>query len=243
MAEQATPASNNPASQQNNNQPSLQGFFPNQNDVEVEVDPEPEIEPEPDAQESRPNAPSPTNIPKPPAKFQTEPRPPKGRPPFKRVGIQRVAAALESQRLQQDQSQKAAVQDAVTTPYTIVQSPPQSLINNTSDESNTASINTTGRIGEGANHIYDTENHKGGLTVAFRKVSQFGSGKMVQCAVNTCSNKDAFNKKIGAKGALEKFFNGETIELPILEIWTEEDLNWAVKQSFTQLYNVISSSW
>jgi len=98
-------------------------------------------------------------------------------------------------------------------------------------------------LGVGLVHIYDTENHKGGLTVAFRKVSQFGSGKMVQCAVNTCSNKDSFSKKIGAKGALEKFFNGETIELPILEIWTEEDLNWAVKTSFTNLYAVISRSW
>jgi len=94
-------------------------------------------------------------------------------------------------------------------------------------------------LGVGLVHIYDTENHKGGLTVAFRKVSQFGSGKMVQCAVNTCSNKDSFSKKIGAKGALEKFFNGETIELPILEIWTEEELNWAVKTSFTNLYAVI----
>jgi len=98
-------------------------------------------------------------------------------------------------------------------------------------------------LGVGLVHIYDTENHKGGLTVAFRKVSQFGSGKMVQCAVNTCSNKDSFSKKIGAKGALEKFFNGETIELPILEVWSEEDLNWAVKTSFTNLYAVLSRSW
>jgi hypothetical protein len=98
-------------------------------------------------------------------------------------------------------------------------------------------------LGVGLVHIYDTENHKGGLTVAFRKVSQFGSGKMVQCAVNTCSNKDAFSKKIGAKGALEKFFNGETIELPILEIWPEAELNWAVKTSFTNLYAVLSRSW
>jgi hypothetical protein len=98
-------------------------------------------------------------------------------------------------------------------------------------------------LGVGLVHIYDTENHKGGLTVAFRKVSQFGSGKMVQCAVNTCSNKDSFSKKIGAKGALEKFFNGETIELPILEIWPEAELNWAVKTSFTNLYAVLSRSW
>ena len=98
-------------------------------------------------------------------------------------------------------------------------------------------------LGVGLVHIYDTIDHKGGLTVAFRKVSQFGSGKMVQCAVNTCSNKDSFSKKIGARGALEKFFNGETIELPILEVWAEEDLNWAVKTAFTNLYTVISSGW
>ncbi len=98
-------------------------------------------------------------------------------------------------------------------------------------------------LGVGLVHIYDTENHKGGLTVAFRKVSQFGSGKMVQCAVNTCSNKDSFSKKIGAKGALEKFFNGETIELPILESWGEEDLNWVVKHSFTSLYDALNRSW
>jgi hypothetical protein len=98
-------------------------------------------------------------------------------------------------------------------------------------------------LGVGLVHIYDTENHKGGLTVAFRKVSQFGSRKMVQCAVNTCSNKDSFSKKIGAKGALEKFFNGETIELPILESWGEEDLNWVVKHSFTSLYDALNRSW
>lgn len=98
-------------------------------------------------------------------------------------------------------------------------------------------------LGVGLVHIYNTENHKGGLTVAFRKVSQFGSGKMVQCAVNTCSNKDAFSKKIGARGALEKFFNGETIELPLLEIWAEEDLNGVVKTAFSSLYDTISRTW
>ena len=112
------------------------------------------------------------------------------------------------------------------------------------DEDYRIDLMTKARIlGVGIVHIYDTENHKGGLTIAFRKVSQFGSGKMVQCAVNTCSNKDSFSKKIGTKGALEKFFNSETIELPVLEIWGEEDLNWAIKESFTKLYNVISSSW
>ena len=80
---------------------------------------------------------------------------------------------------------------------------------------------------------------RGGLTVAFRKANEFKSGTMVEVAVNTCSSKDMFNRKLGTTGALRKFFDGETIQLPLLKMYQEEDLSWAVKQAFTALWEAM----
>lgn len=86
-------------------------------------------------------------------------------------------------------------------------------------------------------HIYDVDYPKGGLTVAFKKTTPFNSGVMVECAVQTCSAKDSFSKKLGATGALEKFFDGQTIELPLLMNVTERDMPQTVKIAFTALYD------
>jgi hypothetical protein len=88
-------------------------------------------------------------------------------------------------------------------------------------------------------HIHNHYYPRGGLTIAFRKANDFKSGTMVEVAVNTCSDKDMFSRKLGTVGALRKFFDGETIQLPILKMYQEEDLNWAVKQAFTGLWNAI----
>ena len=85
-------------------------------------------------------------------------------------------------------------------------------------------------------HIFDKEYPKGGLTVAFHKASQYKSGKMVECAVATCSDKDTFSKKTGTTVALEKFFEGQTIELPLLTYYELCDMNSVVKRAFTALY-------
>lgn len=88
-------------------------------------------------------------------------------------------------------------------------------------------------------HIHNDYHPRGGLTVAFRKANEFKSGTMVEVAVNTCSNKDMFSRKLGTTGALRKFFDGETIQLPLLNMYQEEDINWAVKQAFTALWDTI----
>lgn len=90
-------------------------------------------------------------------------------------------------------------------------------------------------LGVGLVHIFDVDLPKGGLTVAFRKVSPHKSGTMVEVAVATCSDKDTFSRKIGATVALQKFYNGETIELPLLRSCTERDLNEVVKHAFIAL--------
>jgi len=92
--------------------------------------------------------------------------------------------------------------------------------------------------GVGIVHVF-RDGEKGGLTIAFKPASKFGSGRMVQVAVATCSVEDYFNKKIGVVVALERFFDGDTIELPLLQSYAEEDLSYAVKQAFTALYSVI----
>ena len=94
--------------------------------------------------------------------------------------------------------------------------------------------------GVGLVHIYNPENPKGGLTVAFRKVSPYRNGRMVECAVHTCSKYDNFNKKVGTLGALTKFEDAETIQLPLLNMYPERDLAYAVKVAFTALYSATS---
>lgn len=88
-------------------------------------------------------------------------------------------------------------------------------------------------------HIFDEMNAKGGLTVAFKKTSPYKSGAMVTVAVATCSKLDAFSKKIGTERALEMFFTGQTIQLPLLQTFAEEDLAYAVKNAFRRLYDYI----
>ena len=96
--------------------------------------------------------------------------------------------------------------------------------------------------GIGIVHIYNISvwnPTKGGLTVAYKKCSEFKSGRMVQVAVATCSIEDTFNKKVGVYNALTKFYDGETIQLPILNSFDERDLSFAVKAAFTALYETM----
>ena len=90
--------------------------------------------------------------------------------------------------------------------------------------------------GVGIVHIFNEFDAKGGLTVAFQKSSEYTSGVMVTVAVNVCSKEDAFSRNIGTTGALDKFFDGQTIELPLLNQWEAEDLSMAVKFAFSQFY-------
>ena len=94
--------------------------------------------------------------------------------------------------------------------------------------------------GIGIVHIRsDYGDPKGGLTIAFRKVTPFTSGVMVYVAVQTCSREDTFSRAKGTTGALEKFYSGEVIQLPLLSRYCGAHINEAVKDSFIALYNVV----
>lgn len=95
--------------------------------------------------------------------------------------------------------------------------------------------------GVGIVHIKSDENgwRKGGMTVAFKKSNRYPRGRMVEVAVAVCSPDDTFSRKIGTKLALEKFFCEQVIELPLLEFYSPEDVNQAVKQAFTAMWNTI----
>jgi hypothetical protein len=93
------------------------------------------------------------------------------------------------------------------------------------------------RNGVGIVHIFCTENNKGGLTVAFRKVKpRQQSTNMVDVAVATCSIEDTFSRKIGTELALAKWFDGDTIQLPLSSGWPDEDLNGRVKLAFAAMW-------
>lgn len=95
--------------------------------------------------------------------------------------------------------------------------------------------------GIGIVHIFDEELPRGGLTVAFKKSSDYKSGRMVECAVAVCSVEDTFSKKTGTTIAVARFLDGETINLPILiNSWDRDDVNGAVKQAFTAFYKAVA---
>lgn len=94
-------------------------------------------------------------------------------------------------------------------------------------------------LGVGVVHIFDECDPKGGMTVAFRKVSRFAKGTMVEVAVATCSKEDSFSRKTGTKLALEAFFNGEVIQLPLNNPDSQEGLSTQVKWAFEGLFYAI----
>lgn len=94
-------------------------------------------------------------------------------------------------------------------------------------------------LGVSVVHIFDECAPKGGMTVAFRKVSPFAKGTMVEVAVATCSKEDSFSRKTGTKLALESFFNGEVIQLPLNNPVSKEGISTQVKWAFEGLFYAI----
>lgn len=90
--------------------------------------------------------------------------------------------------------------------------------------------------GVGIVHIFNEYSAKGGLTVAYQKANEYDSGVMVTVAINVCSKEDSFSRSIGTRGALDKFFDGQTVQLPILNNWEPEDISLAIKFAFSQFY-------
>lgn len=93
------------------------------------------------------------------------------------------------------------------------------------------------RNGVSVVHVFNEQDPKGGLTIAFRKCRpNERSTNMVDVAVATCSYNDNFNRKIGTQIALTKWFACETIQLPLSSGWADEDLNGIVKRKFHSLF-------
>ena len=88
-------------------------------------------------------------------------------------------------------------------------------------------------------HIFDVDYPKGGMTVAYQKSTPYNFGDMVRVAVATCSEEDTFNRKIGTTIALNNFFDGKIIELPLLRNHLTDDLSFYVKNLFTRLNNAM----
>ena len=93
--------------------------------------------------------------------------------------------------------------------------------------------------GVGIVHIRG-DGDKGGLTVAYRLANSFKGCRMVDCAVQACSIEDNFVRKIGVRGALDRFYNEDTIRLPLLNVFQVKDVASAVKKAFGALYQAVS---
>lgn len=89
-------------------------------------------------------------------------------------------------------------------------------------------------------HVFNPDHPYGGLTIAFKKTNPYAkNGKMVTVAVSVCSDEDAFCRRVGAFYAIDNFNLGQTLQLPLLKSYLEEDIAYAVKEAFTALYEQI----
>lgn len=104
------------------------------------------------------------------------------------------------------------------------------------DEDRAALLDLAVRSNVGLVHVFNKDRPRGGVTIAFRKVNEYKSTRMVEIAVAACSPADTFSKRIGSRNALNKFFDSDTIELPLLFGYEDEDVNGAVKIAFSKMF-------
>jgi hypothetical protein len=64
-------------------------------------------------------------------------------------------------------------------------------------------------------HGYNRHDNRGGVTIAYRKCSNWRNTRMVEVSLAYCSPKDSFNKKIGVQLAVDRFVNGNTVMVPV----------------------------
>jgi len=64
-------------------------------------------------------------------------------------------------------------------------------------------------------HGYNRHDNRGGVTVAYRKCSNWRNTRMVEVSLAYCSPKDSFNKKIGVELAVARFLDGYTVMVPV----------------------------
>ena len=77
-----------------------------------------------------------------------------------------------------------------------------------------------------------SENMLGGATIAFRPANNYRNCRMVTVAVVYCSPQDQFNKRLGSALAVEKFLNGETIQVPVRDPQNPDALPHTLRDMF-----------
>lgn len=71
-----------------------------------------------------------------------------------------------------------------------------------------------------------------GVTIAYRKLSPYKNCRVVELAVAYCSQYDQFEKKVGARLAMERFNAGKTIVFPIDRPDTDADISFCIENAF-----------
>jgi hypothetical protein len=80
-------------------------------------------------------------------------------------------------------------------------------------------------------HIIDPSG-KGGVTMAWRKMSGTKNARMVEVAVAYCSPNDVFTKKIGKQTALENFEAGMTVLVPARTDKNDDSIPFNLRNMF-----------
>lgn len=85
-------------------------------------------------------------------------------------------------------------------------------------------------------YLIDPCTRKGGVTVAYREAGAFRNSRMVEVSVAYCNPRDFFSKKIGRSIALENFYNGASITLPLRDPSDDNSIVDNLKTMFGQFY-------
>jgi hypothetical protein len=70
-------------------------------------------------------------------------------------------------------------------------------------------------LNEGVHIVHCRTGRKGGATVAWRRVGDDARNRMVEVSIAFCSPKDVFVRRLGTFNALNYFFDGAAILMPI----------------------------
>ena len=74
----------------------------------------------------------------------------------------------------------------------------------------------------GVHIVHFRTGRTGGATIAWRRAGEDSRNRMVEVAIAFCSPRDIFVRRIGTLHALEYFFDGAAILMPIGSVNTEQ---------------------
>lgn len=63
-------------------------------------------------------------------------------------------------------------------------------------------------------HVFDPGHNHGGVTIVWSRCEEYRNSRMVEVAVAYCHPQDKYVRKTGARMAIDRWLNGNTVVVP-----------------------------